>query len=201
MPPRQPWAFELSGQDDGTYMLGGETYRPPAPQTDWRFGRLGHPHPATCPACGAKADKAYVDPLFRVKKRRRDLTVTYDGGVLVSQRMRSLLLTCGATEDDFRVLPADLDFFWLYPRQVLDYEAGRRNDPCAICGEYFDEVGPIPSFLNTLTAPLTAGVYRSSLEFGSVPLKSWALVVGVETARAMADAGLKGLEMSELHRT
>lgn len=200
MPPRQPWAFELLAHDDDSYMLGDATFKPPPPLTDWRFGSPGHPHPATCATCGAKVDKTFVAAHFRVNKRRRDITATYDGYTLVSARLRDTLLRHGATPEDFRALPADPAYWWLSPQQVLDFSAAKRNNPCPACGEYFDEVVPEPRFLERLAGPLSMGVYRSSLEFGSVPLKGTALVIGVDTAQALRDASLTGLILDPLRR-
>jgi hypothetical protein len=66
-------AYELSAHDDGTNMLGNETYTPPpsAGFHDWRFGKGGVAHPATCPTCGRKTDAEYINPRFRAKRRTR----------------------------------------------------------------------------------------------------------------------------------
>lgn len=83
-------AYHMSIHDDGTHMLGPETYRVPrdAGYYDWRFGIGGAPHPATCPTCGRKTDPDFINPQFRVRCRKRDLTMRYDGYVLVSARFR-----------------------------------------------------------------------------------------------------------------
>lgn len=191
-------AYTLHGHDDDSYMLGDETFRPDPRSSEWRFGAAGRPHPATCPQCGGKVDSDYVHPKYRVKKRRRDLTATYDGYLLVSSRLRKVLQDGGAGSEDFVALPADLDFFWLRPRSALEYSAARRGRPCPACGQFADEVGPIPLFLGQLAEPIAAGVYRSSLEFGSVPLKAFQVVVGVRTAAAIQADALAGIELEKL---
>ncbi|GLS94411.1 hypothetical protein GCM10007918_17030 [Piscinibacter gummiphilus] len=114
-------AYELTGQDDDSYMLGEETFEPASAPGDWRFGREGLPHPATCTACGGKIDAGYVNPHYRVKKRRRDLTATYDGYLLASVRLCEVLKESGADAADFVALPADPGYFWLRPTAVLSY--------------------------------------------------------------------------------
>lgn len=200
MPSRQPWAFELLALDDDSYMLGDDTFKPPLPQTDWRFGSPGRPHPATCASCGARVDKTFVGAQFRVKKRRRDITRTYDSYTLVSTRLRDKLLSHGATLEDFRPLPADPAYWWLSPQQVLEFSAATRRNPCPSCGEFFDEVVPEPRFLERLEGPLSTGVYRSSLEFGSVPLKGIVVVIGVATAQALREASMTGLVLEPLYQ-
>src|SRR5438874_13401914 len=81
-------AYQLCPHDNDTHMLGDETFRPPrsAGFHDWRFGKDGVPHPATCPTCGRKTDPDYVNPKFRPKRRTWDIGATYDGYDIVSKR-------------------------------------------------------------------------------------------------------------------
>lgn len=192
------WAYTLFGHNDNSYMLGDETYEPDDQIGEWRFGVVGRPHPATCPACGVKVDALYIGPEYRVKKRRRDITATYDGYILVSERLRRVLQEGGATKEDFIALPADPDFYWLRPQKALEYSAAERAKRCPACGQFFDEVVPIPLFLGKLVEPIAAGVYRSSLEFGSVPLKAFQVVVGLRTALAIKANSLVGIDLEEL---
>ena len=192
-------AYELTGQDDDSYMLGEETFEPASAPGDWRFGREGLPHPATCTVCGGKIDAGYVNPQYRVKKRRRDLTATYDGYLLASARLCEVLKERGADAADFVALPADPGYFWLRPTAVLGYSAEECLRRCDSCGQFADAVVPVPLFLAQLAQPLSPGVYRSSMEFGSVPLKSFGVVVGESTGAALESAALKGVELRPLH--
>ncbi|WP_139140378.1 hypothetical protein [Variovorax boronicumulans] len=196
--PKTVWAYTLYGHNDGSYMLGDETYEPDDQSSEWRFGVAGRPHPATCPVCGVKVDAHYIGPRYRVKKRRRDITATYDGYILVSERLRSVLQEGGAAKEDFIALPADPNFYWLRPQKTLEYLAAERAKRCPACGQFVDEVAPIPLFLGKLVEPIAAGVYRSSLEFGSAPLKAFQVVVGVRTALAIQANSLVGIDLEEL---
>lgn len=192
------WAYVLHGHDDDSYMLGDETYKPDPQGSEWHFGTMGQPHPATCPGCGGKVDPDYINPWYRVKKRRRDITATYDGYLMVSARLRKLLQEGGATREDFVALPADPDYFWLRPQIALEYSAAQRAQRCRSCERFADEVVPIPLFLGGLAEPIAAGVYRSCLEFGSVPLKAFQVVVGVGTALTIQSNSLVGIELEQL---
>jgi hypothetical protein len=191
--------YALHGHDDDSYMLGGETFKPNAQTNEWRFGSTAQPHPATCTVCGAKVNFDYVDTRYRVKKRRRDITATYDGYLLVSGRLRKMLEETGATREDFVALPADPDYFWLRPHAVLDYSAAERKRCCASCGQFADEVVPIPQFVERLAEPIASGVYRSSVDFGSVPLKAFEVLVGVRAASALQAAALVGVVLEPLN--
>jgi hypothetical protein len=192
-------AYELRGQDDGSYMLGEETYHPVSTSSVWHFGSTGDPHPATCSECGGKINLQYVNPQYRVKKRRRDITATYDGYILVSSRLREILKENGVDSDDFMPLPSDTSYFWLRPKAALSYSAEECQRRCESCDQFADSVVPVPLFVAQLAQPLSSGVYRSSVEFGSVPLKSFCVVVGVNTGLALQSASLRGLELSPIN--
>src|SRR5262245_20805673 len=95
-------------------MLGEDqrSVKKPGPFYDWRFYLNGRPHPACCRTCGRKIDRDYVNPSYRVAKRRLDIGCTYDGYEIVSSRFKAFLekrwLKARLTP-----LPADPDFFWL----------------------------------------------------------------------------------------
>lgn len=122
-------AYVLSPHDDGTYMLGTDTYRPrdPAGFYDWRFGNDGSPHPATCPTCGRKTDPEYINPSFRAKRRNWDMSSTYDGYRIVSRRFRDFCIQNGWPGMSFVSLPADADFLVLRLSIVLPFDADRRR--------------------------------------------------------------------------
>src|SRR5262249_31730646 len=104
-------------------MLEGPTYRPARIEGfhDWRFGKDGVPHPATCPKCGSKTNPEYINPNFRPKKRRRDINSTYDGCIIVSKRFRQFCRRNRFKGLTFVRLPADKDFFVLRISSVLRY--------------------------------------------------------------------------------
>lgn len=183
-------AYHMSVHDDGTHMLGPDTYRVPrdAGYYDWRFGIDGIPHPATCPTCGRKTDTNYINPQFRVRRRRRDLTVTYDGYVLVSARFREFCELNNWHQDvHFGNLPADNDYFVFKPTRTLEFDSERRKtrfeDHCPECDKYFNVIGATPVFLRNVDHPITEGFFRSDLEFGSGHEQHPLLILGTETAQ------------------
>jgi len=196
-------AFILYGHDDDSYMLGKSTYRPPEAERylyhDWRFGKDGVPHPATCPTCGRKVDRNFVSAAFKVKKRRRDITATYDGYALVSQRFFDL---CNENEwgsGQFVPLPADRKFYWLKPSRLLEFE-GKRSAQCPTCLGFCSLTRPAPVFLDRLSSPLLEGFYRSDLEFGSGPEQSFVIVASYSLGLKLRAAKLVGLDLEALPR-
>jgi hypothetical protein len=182
----------LFPHDDDSYMLGPDTYRAPAGSgfMDWRFGVGGVPHPATCPTCGRKLNPSFVSETYRVKKRRRDATCTYDGYILVSKRFREQCELAGWPGVEFVALPADGDFFWLRSPRVIRFDAEaagvRFEDYCKTCGGWCSVVGATPVRLRGAPQSLSEGFFRTDLEFGSGHEQCPLILVGPATGRAIA---------------
>jgi hypothetical protein len=197
-------AYELSPHDNDTHMLGNETYRPPrsAGFHDWRFGKEGTPHPATCPTCGRKTDPSYVNPKFKAKRRTWDIGATYDGYTIVSKRFREFCRKHGCQGMTFVPLPADKDFFVLRLSKVLPFDSERRKtrfeDCCPACGAFYNVIGADPVYLRGVTAPITEGFFRSDLEFASGPEQHPLILVGVGTAEKLRKQKFQKFDLEEI---
>ena len=193
-------AYELCVYGDGTHMLGPDTYRPAraAGFHDWRFGKDGVPHPATCLTCGRKTNPEYINPKFKAKRRTWDISATYDGYLLVSRRFCKFCQQQGWEGATFVPLPADNDFFVLRISNVLPFDARRREDPCPTCGGFYNVIGPIPVYLRDVTEPIQEGFFRSDLEFASGPEQHPLILIGVGTAEKLQKQALRKLNMVEV---
>lgn len=186
-------AYTISPHDDDTHMLGDETYRPPLATGfhDWRFGQEGIAHPATCQTCGRKTDPTYINPEFKVKRRSRDISATYDGYTLVSGRFRTFCEKQGWHGMSFIPLPSDKGFFVLRLSNVLPFDAERRGTRfeklCPECRAFYDVIGATPAYLRDITEPIEEGFFRSDLEFASGPEQSPLILVGVRTAEKLKE--------------
>lgn len=197
-------AYQCSVHADGTHMLGNETYRLPrsAGFHDWRFGKDGVPHPATCPTCGRKTDPEFVNPKFKAKRRTWDISATYDGYKVVSKRFREFSEKHGWEGMTFVPLPADKDFFVLRLSRVLPFDAKRRRtrfeDPCPACGAFYNVIGANPVYLRGVTEPIQEGFFRSDLEFASGPEQGPLILVGIATAEKLREQGFQKLYLKEV---
>lgn len=180
-------AYRLSMYGDESCMLGPDTYRPPASGGfhDWRFGKNGVPHPATCGTCGQKTDPTYVNPDFKVRHRTWDICGTQDGYTIVSRRFRDFCQSQRWEGMDFVTLPADDAFFVLRLSSVLPFNARRREKLCPACGKFYDVIGPEPAFVRGSTAPIEDGFFRSDLEFASGHEQHPIIIVGIHTAKTL----------------
>lgn len=197
-------AFELSPHDNDTYMLGEETYRPPRSMGyhDWRFGKDGVAHPATCATCGRKTDSEFVDPKYKAKRRRWDVGGTYDGYVVVSKRFREFCRKQRWKGMSFLPIPGDTDFFVLRLSNVLTFDSKRRKtrfeDPCPTCGEFYNVIGANPVYLCGVTQPIEEGFFRSDLEFASGPEQHPLILVGIGTADKLRKQKFQKLDLKEV---
>jgi len=194
-------AYRLCVYDDDTHMLGPDTYRPvrTAGFHDWRFGKDGVAHAATCPTCGRKTDPDYVNPKFKAKRRSWDISATYDGYLLVSRRFREFCEKQGWAGMTFVPLPADNDFFVLRVSNVLPFDAQRRKtrfeDPCPTCGAFYNVIGATPVYLRGVTEPIRQGFFRSDLEFASGPEQHPLTLVGIDTADTLLKQRFRKLDL------
>ena len=197
-------AYELCPHDNDTHMLGDETFRPPrsAGFHDWRFGKDGVPHPATCPTCGTKTDPEYVNPKFKAKRRTWDIGATYDGYDIVSKRFRDFCRKHRWEGMTFVPLPADKDFFVLRLSKVLPFDSKRGEtrfeDPCPTCGEYYNVIMEGPVYLRGVTEPIQDGFFRSDLEFASGPEQHPLILVGLGTAEKLRKQKFQKFNLEEV---
>ena len=194
-------AYALTPHDSGAHMLGPDTFRPEEAGGfyDWRFGRDGVAHPATCSRCGRKTDRNYVNGKFRAEKRAWDVSATYDGYCIVSQRFRQFSEQRAWEGMEFVALPSDPEFFILRLNNVLRFDSCRRKTrferPCSQCNAYFDVVGGTPAYLSGVPEPLDEGFYRTDLEFGSGHEQAPMILVGVGTASLLKAGRFRNFDL------
>lgn len=196
-------AWNVSLHFNDTYMLG-DTYRPqnPGRYSPWRFGTNGIPHPATCSKCGRKTDPTYINPDFRLKRRKWDAGATYDGYTIVSERFKALCEDRRWPGVSFTPLPAESGFYVLTLTELLRFDAVRREtrfeDWCPSCKAYFSVVGATPVFLKDVKEPILNGFYRTDLEFASGHEQHPLMIVGIETAQVLKAAKLTKLDFQAI---
>jgi len=159
-------------------------------------------HPATCSQCGRKTDPDFVSPVYRVRKRRRDATATYDGYFLVSERFKAQCDRERWLGVEFVRLPADPAFFWLRSIRMLEFDAERRETRfkryCTACRGYCDVIGANPIYLKGISGPLGEGFYRTDLQFASGPEQHPLIIVGPRTGQQIKSQKYPVLDVSPI---
>jgi hypothetical protein len=119
-----------------------------------------------CVACGLVSDAAWINPRFRLERREFDLSSTYDGATIASERF----VECASEHSGvrFQALP-DVDGFYLMivePIVRVDRTDVRvMEDLCETCARFKAIAGPPRRLLPGERIP--AGFSRSDVEFGS----------------------------------
>jgi len=118
--------YRMSEQDNDSFMLAGETRKAVTDEErkffDWRFTFNGGQHPATCIKCGSKTDPNYVNPFFKLSKKRLDLSSTYDGYTIISEKFRDFLVSKKLIGIDFVSLPSQPKYYWLRVNRAIDID-------------------------------------------------------------------------------
>jgi len=160
-----------------------------------------------CPACEellAKWDEDLtvalnVIPIHR-RKRRYDISSSYDGVSVVSRRFKELYDRTALTGLRFSDLGDDA--FAICATEVVQFDTQRRGTrlekKCDVCGRYESVVGATPPCLlpGRVVSPLSFA--RTDLEFGSADEKSPLLLCGDDVAQILWAAKLKGVVLKKV---
>jgi hypothetical protein len=205
-PPQTILGWEVSIPDNDSYMLGDETEKVVDPilrkSYDWRFMLKGRPHPATCQRCGRKTDGDYLNPQFRVKKRRHSLSITYDGYVVASKVFQEICISAGYPGVEFIELPSDPEFAVIRVHNIVAFDpvgrGTRLENLCSACGRHSVVVGATPVFLKGVRSPLKDGFYRTDLEFGCTHGQHPLLILGASTVDYLRSKKLRGIALERI---
>jgi hypothetical protein len=173
--------FVLSAPDNDSYMLRRAT-------DDQR-----------CSECSTVVDHDWVDTAFTLTDRGWDISYTYDGYCIVSQRFRDHVRDRGAS---YVALPAEPSFFALFATESVEFDAQRRRTRfenfCEECERFTDVAGATPVFLKE-REPLPNKLRRTDIEFGSGDERRPLLLVGPDLGAELRAAELVGLELTAVN--
>jgi len=199
--------YTLSGHDNDSYMLGEEIRRAESDEEreffDWRFLKNGMQHPAICPKCGSKTDEDYIDSSFLLHKKSMDISSTYDGYTIVSEKFKSFLESQAVTGIEMIALPSQPNHYWLVIRNILEVDTSKSLGIrflyyCYVCKNYAGIFGTSRLRFKGVESPITKGVYRTDLKFAQAHQKHPVIVVGVEIGTAIKAAKFKGVCLNKI---
>jgi hypothetical protein len=133
-----------------------------------------------------------------LSQRRWDVSYTYDGYCVVSDRFREVLGDRGASYID---LPSEPSFFALFATKQVGFDAERRRTRferfCNECRRFTDVAGATPAFSKEMTL-LPNELSRTDVEFGSGDERHPLLLLGPGSAAELRAADLVGLEFTAI---
>lgn len=155
-----------------------------------------------CPICASKLSRSIENPDFYLKKKNYDISITYDGFLIASDKFVTALKKV-FMNNIFECVPIKADkryrgnYFKVEFRDILEIDQEKAvpefGSVCSSCGQFEHVVGARGYYLHG--APLGAGIFRTDIEFGSGFEKSPAIVVGVDSVEMLKVAGLKGVSL------
>jgi hypothetical protein len=136
------------------------------------------------------------------RRLKYDVSISYDGVVVVSPRFRELYEDAGMTGLRFTELGDNA--FAIHATETVPFDGEKRGTrfekKCATCGQFESVVGAAPAILAVGVSVAGLAFARTDLEFGSGDEKSPVLVCGDDAAAALRGAGLKGLDLEAVQQ-
>ncbi|MFV0376509.1 MAG: hypothetical protein ACK5JD_04315 [Mangrovibacterium sp.] len=158
-------------------------------------------YPYCCPTCHY-ATRQKVNTELKLKKRNYDVSYTYDGYLIVSERFRSFCETKAYKTLNFHALNLEPDFFFLEVLDFFSLDYARRDvqfiDLCNDCKRYAAVIGATPSYIEEGFKFRENVFYKSSFDFGSYNRKSPLIIVGLTMADELLQEKFKGLYFKDV---
>jgi hypothetical protein len=144
-------------------------------------------------------DRSVLDPAFRLGRRGRDASFTYDGCLIVSERFRSVADGLGAV---FRELPSEPGYFAMFVTDevvAFDVEARRVRmlHWCGVCERFTQVAGATPVYLRQWRV-LPDRFVATDVCFGSCDGQDTMVLIGPGLGAQLKAAKLKGLELEPI---
>lgn len=136
---------------------------------------------------------------FVVKKRQYDISATYDGIVVVSNKFKSIYESSGLTGLGFKPLPSDPAFFAILPTRTVAYDVEKRKPNlrmlllCPVCGQYDAVAGANPICLKQGEVIGESEFVRTDVEFGGNNEMHPLILCGARAGETLKTARLRGL--------
>ena len=158
----------------------------------------------SCPKCGCVYDFNFINPRFKLCRKRYDLSSTYDLRRIVSQRFKDF---CEENEYhglEFIPFPQEPLFYVFRVNNIIACDVERSNleylDFCSECCRYNQVVPTCPVCFKDVTKPLTKGFYASDIWFWPGSEKRPLLIADIDTCEKLKQAKFKGLEFTAIEQ-
>jgi hypothetical protein len=133
-----------------------------------------------------------------LRKRRYDISETYDGVTVVTQRFKSVYMVGGLSGLSFRQLSNDTEYFAIQAVRSVPFDAERRRTRflglCPTCKRYESVIGATPGYIKTGYGVAGNEFVRTDLEFGSGDEKSPLLICGEHAAGVLRREKLRSVD-------
>lgn len=168
---------------------------------NWTFAFDGGPgQVATCSNCkGVLGKDTRSLAGIRIRRRKYDISFTYDGACVVTEKFKTCCEASNFTGAQFRPLPDDPGFYILWPAEVVQIDAEAEGmqfeERCDECGRHKGVYCGTVRLKSGSVVP-AKGFAATDLWFAGISSydeRGPMLLCGDEAAKILLGAGLKGL--------
>ena len=143
----------------------------------------------------------FINEKFRVKRSNLNLSQTYDGGAIVSQKFRDFCLRNNYEGLEFYQLKKQKELFLIKCSRIVEFDVDRRQTKFEEykqeCNKYNSISGAHPICLKS-SSVLSDGLYRSDVEFGGGYEQSPILIIGIDTYNKMKSEQFKDIDFEPI---
>ena len=180
--------YQISGYDNNSYMTGS---------CEKLFPEVNVPK---CDKCGYRTDFRYTNKDFVLKRKTMDFSSTYDGITIVSLKFKEFCNRNGYKNLEFIELPRTPNFFQFHVNgNIIEYNAGLKENFCETCGQYESIVAPSMKREN-ITEQLSDGFYQSDLWFASGNEKSPIIIISPTTREKFKTEKFKNICFAKIEK-
>lgn len=159
--------------------------------------------PGLCPVCH-NTIKKIPDIMYKVTKRKPDFMNTYDGFYIVSEKFKSFCEERKYPNLTFILLEKSKGFYYFEAQDIYELDYVRRKVRFIMkrdcCGNYDEIIGATPGYKReSFNMPTNDFICRSEYFFGSHWKKNPLIIIGLETAKAMKEYGLKEIYFTDIY--
>jgi len=146
-------------------------------------------------------DLNFINSSYQFKKKKYNISSTYDGFKIVSEKFRQFCEREKYQGLEFVKLPKSSGFYWFKIHNIVEYDAGARKTQFINynkeCKGYEQIIGATPACLKS-KIPLPDGFYRTDICFGNYAGKSPLEIVGTITMAKLKAAGFFEIYFEEI---
>ena len=139
-------------------------------------------------------DLNIVNPNFKVPKKAKNISSTYEGYTIVSEKFKTFCEAEKYEGLEFVILPSSPEYYWFKVHNILEFDIQARETRFLgfnkQCNGYEEIIGVNPTCLKNKFL-LDDMFYRTDIFAGSFVNKSPSEMVGEKTKEKLKQAGFK----------
>ncbi len=157
-----------------------------------------------CLHCGSCLDTSYYPKYLPLKKEVKDVSFTYDGRLIVSEKFKTFCDEYNVKGIEFFLVNEKPKFYFVSSNRFLNFDVEKREtrfeNLCPYCSNYESVIGATPAFLKDIDVSIKEGFYRTDIEFGSGSEKSPLFIIGLRTKKLIMKQHFKGIEFEAIKK-